>query len=938
MSSTAVKSNFFSPLIFLAAMMGVLITFVAVTFTYYSLLQQEHDIHNARLVLIKEEIVRKVDALDEISHGMRTLFDASSEVESDEFRLLAENILTRHSHITSTSYLPRVAFDQKEKFEAEIREKGLIGFRIREVNDPSSVNDNATASDFYPVMFREPFTPISAKSLGLSYNTVPDFDQVIHKAISTSQATSSTHVPLKSSANEFVVIKAIYAGKDTPGSVEERMKTATGLVMLTVDGSKLLSSQFVKGVSFKLSLLDQLGENTIVENFIHGEKPSLIFPTWSEATFNFSSGTDGFRLATKIPVYIQGDKLVLLFGVLLVGLMVTALLYLQARSIAARTATLQQQHHDIKGVAEARAKELAWEKEKAHITLESIADAVITTDAHGRVDYLNPVAEKLTGWNEADALGKDIRNVFRIINEDNEDTVENPILASLRSSSVSRARETVCVLGRNGEKTAVEIVAAPILGKENTPSGAVLISHDVSLAKQMASQMEFQATHDSLTTLPNRTLLIDRLNQAISRGPWNKKKIAVLFLDLDRFKLVNDTRGHNVGDELLRHVANRLVSCLREGDTVSRLGGDEFVIVLHEVAAVDDVQALAQKIINIFKQPFMLGEEEFFTTASVGISIYPQDGDDSLTLMKKSDAAMYQAKAAGKNNFVFYSEEMIEQNKKTLSIEMELRRALERSEFELYYQPQVNSLTREVVGAEALLRWKHPQLGVVSPMDFIPIAEETGLIIPLGDWVIQKACAHRKLWYELGNTTLRVSVNISGVQFQHGGFLSKVEKALTETGLESKLLELELTEGILAEDSEMSAATLDKIKAMGVHMSIDDFGTGYSSLAYLKRFPVSTLKVDRCFVKDITTDADDAAICSTVIAMAHNLNLRVIAEGVEEEEQLEFLLAHHCDAIQGYYFSPPITESEFRKYLFASELHSEQSSEKKEQIPQPAET
>ena len=456
---------------------------------------------------------------------------------------------------------------------------------------------------------------------------------------------------------------------------------------------------------------------------------------------------------------------------------------------------------------------------------------------------------------------------------------------------------------------------APIVDDNNTISGSVLVFHDVSKARQMAQQMTYQATHDALTDLPNRMLLMDRLEQALSRAPWNRKSVAVLFLDLDRFKIVNDTLGHDIGDELLCQVAERMKDCVRNGDTISRLGGDEFVIVLTDLAAAEDANHVAEKVIDAFSRSFNLNDKEFYITTSIGVSMFPDHGEDPSTLMKNADIAMYQAKSSGRNNFLIYDEKMNSAGDQRLSLETDLRQALEKGELELYYQPQVNLETGEINSAEALLRWNHSSQGLISPMNFIPIAEETGLIIPIGQWVMEEACRQAKTWQSEGRKPIRIAVNIAHRQFVSGSLMLDVKRALNKSGLDPCYLELELTEGILAEDSHNAIATLDELKKMGIKLSIDDFGTGYSSFAYLKRFPLNALKVDRCFVKDITQDKDDAAICSAIIAMAHNLNLSVVAEGVEDEEQLAFLKKHDCDYVQGFYYSRPITAEDFFRLL-----------------------
>ena len=915
------SQRFLPPACVVAAIFGVLMTSAIVMFTYHSLIQQKTDVHNAQALLIKEQVVRKVDAIDEALHSMRTLFDASSEVDADEFRLLSDNLLSRHKHIVSTSYLPRVAQTDKETFEQNLKDKGFINFEINRGQGDAVTGSNA---NLFPVLYHEPYTPVALKKLGLDYNASLKAQAVITRAIKTSMTTVMVHAPLRSSGHEYSVVKAIYAGKDTPSAIDERLNSVHGLVELRVNAEEIFGKSLLPGLNMSMTVLSGGEPQELAHVLQPLEHDNTFFIQWHEDEYTFFSGNDEYRLEIRLPISFAFADIALLTGVFLISVMVSFLLILQARGFVERTRLLKRQHEEVQILADEKTKELAREKERAQITLESIEDAVVTTDRNGVIDYMNPIAEAVLGIAEHKAKGQRIEHIISIYSDDEKNLLSNPVLDCLDSVTPVRILETVTLVGQGKKKISAEVTAAPIVGKDEVLLGAVFVSHDVSVARKLANQMEFQATHDSLTGLPNRALLVDRLQQAISRAPWNKKHIAVLFLDLDRFKLVNDTMGHDVGDELLKQVASRLSVCLRDGDTVSRLGGDEFVIILRDLACVDDVALLANKLIEVFKRPFQLPLDEIFTSSSIGISIYPQDGDAPLVLMKKSDAAMYQAKAAGKDKFVFYNEEMTLKSTKTLNIEMELRRALERSEFSLFYQPQVNGETGEVIGVEALIRWHHPELGMVSPLEFIPIAEETGVIIPLGQWVIQTACRHRKAWYAAGNTDVRVSVNISGVQFQHPSLLPVVKRSLDETGIPADLLELELTEGVLARDSDVSVKTLSKLHEMGVHMSIDDFGTGYSSLSYLKRFPLSTLKVDRCFVKDIISDPDDAAICTAIIAMAHQLNLRVIAEGVETEDQLDFLLRYQCNAIQGYYYSPPVPEEKIRVMLLEHKSFSRQ--------------
>jgi diguanylate cyclase (GGDEF)-like protein/PAS domain S-box-containing protein len=438
---------------------------------------------------------------------------------------------------------------------------------------------------------------------------------------------------------------------------------------------------------------------------------------------------------------------------------------------------------------------------------------------------------------------------------------------------------------------------------------------DITEQKQAEERLHYLAHHDSLTDLPNRLLLLDRLSQALSRVRWHKRLVAVLFLDLDHFKRINDTLGHDVGDLLLKAVAQRLGSCIREGDTVARMGGDEFTVILTDVAQSEDVPKVAQKIIDAISQHFILAGHELFMTTSIGISLFPNDGENAQTLLKNADAAMYRAKEQGRNHYQHYSPAMNVRTLERLALESSLRHALERKELLLYYQPRVDLNTGQIICMEALLRWQYPDLGIIPPNQFIPLAEETGLIIPIGEWVLRTACQQNKLWQKMGLRPIRVAVNLSPRQFEERNIVETVSKVLRDTHLDPNYLELELTESLIMKNAESSCARLSQLNAMGIEVSIDDFGTGYSSLSYLRRFPIHALKIDQSFVRDITTDPDDSVIVTAMIILAHSLKLKVIAEGVETKEQLDFLRSLKCHEMQGYVFSRPLPEEEVTKLL-----------------------
>ncbi|MCL4472238.1 MAG: EAL domain-containing protein [Gammaproteobacteria bacterium] len=431
-----------------------------------------------------------------------------------------------------------------------------------------------------------------------------------------------------------------------------------------------------------------------------------------------------------------------------------------------------------------------------------------------------------------------------------------------------------------------------------------------------AEQNLAQATsYDMLTGLPNRALFLDRLGHAISHAAHSGQMMAVMLIDIDNFKTINDTLGHSLGDILLQEIAERLRHLVPDDDTLARLGGDEFAIILEEMSEIEEAALVSQKVIDIFGRPFMQTSQEIYVTPSMGVTIYPLDGRDSDNLLRNADTAMYRAKEYGRNNFRFYTTDMNALAVERFAMEGALRRAMEREEFLLYYQPQLDIRSGLVVGVEALLRWQHPERGMVPPGDFIPLLEENHLIIPVGEWVLRTACAQSMAWSDEGLPPLRMAVNLSAHQFHQENLAEMIDGILRETGIDPRLLELELTEGLLMENTSETSAVLAQLKMQGLQIAIDDFGTGYSSLSYLKRFPIDRLKIDRSFVRDISTDPNDAAIAVAVINLARSLGLSVIAEGVETREQLAFLDVQKCDEYQGFYFSRPIPAEEIAQLL-----------------------
>jgi diguanylate cyclase (GGDEF)-like protein/PAS domain S-box-containing protein len=467
----------------------------------------------------------------------------------------------------------------------------------------------------------------------------------------------------------------------------------------------------------------------------------------------------------------------------------------------------------------------------------------------------------------------------------------------------------------NGRDRYLLLNAAPIRNSKGELLAVIQTLQDITERKQYEEQLEYQVNHDQLTGLPNRNLLADRIRQTLFVAQRNHNQVAVIIIDLNQFKFINDNLGHDSGDEALMVIAERLTSCMRAGDTVARQGGDEFVIIISNPTAADSAALVAEKIQKALALPFSINEHELIITCSMGISVFPKDGEDALTLMKNADVAMYRAKEMGRNNFQFFAEEMNARSLMRMTMEKHLRRALDRNELSLHYQPKVSLLSGHITGMEALLRWNSPELGMVSPASFIPLAEETGLIEQIGEWVLRTACAQNKAWQNAGLTAMTVAINLSVRQFRQTNIASVIGQILRDTGLDPRFLELEITESLILQNSDSVITILNELKGMGISLTMDDFGTGYSSLSYLKRFPFDKIKIDQAFVRDITSNPNSAAIAKTVIAMAHGLHLKVIAEGVETEGQLQYLRDNNCDEIQGYFFSRPIPAGNFEELL-----------------------
>ena len=544
--------------------------------------------------------------------------------------------------------------------------------------------------------------------------------------------------------------------------------------------------------------------------------------------------------------------------------------------------------------------------------LDNVVDGIITIDEQGVIESYNPATKRIFALGDYDISGRNLTSLLSPASLKNYYSYCGQCFQNL--SNQTAANETCELTGKRLDDSEFPLEIALSRMQVSGTRLYIVVVRDITERKRAEERLVYLANYDELTGLPNRTLFRDRLNQAVAHAKREHRLVGVIFFDLDHFKKINDTLGHHAGDQLLLGAAKRLKKTVRELDTVARLGGDEFMVILESIKHVDEITDIVTKMLVALEKPFMLGSQEAFIAASAGIAIYPFDDNDIDNLVKNADTAMFRAKEQGGNTYQYFKAEMNTKAVERLKLESALRYALERNEFQLHYQPRIDLNTGTVLGMEALLRWNNPQLGPISPVQFIPLLEETGMIVAVGDWVLKTACQQTRRWHEAGYR-LSVSVNLSVRQFRQKDLVTRFRAILKETGFDPAFLELEITESLLVENVEAAVSILGDFHKEGLKISIDDFGTGYSSLSYLKRFPINTLKIDRSFVRDVIDDPDDAVITAAIVALARSLRMNVIAEGVETLEQLDYLKSLQCDEAQGFYFSKPLSATDFESFL-----------------------
>ena len=550
------------------------------------------------------------------------------------------------------------------------------------------------------------------------------------------------------------------------------------------------------------------------------------------------------------------------------------------------------------------------EHENASATLRAIGDAVITTDKQGCIEFMNPAAEKILACPLEKAKNRQFTDVCQIVKKD-----ESTILASHFLTAEEQRADAKIIRNQNKIEYAVRMTCSPFFSVDGTQVGCVYALTDLTEIISINKKIAYIATHDDLTGLANRTLIQDLMEQAISSATRDNLIFAVLFIDLDGFKKVNDGMGHGCGDLLLQNVAKRLQACVRQSDTTARWGGDEFIVLLDKLTYPSDAADVSIKIKKNLAMPFKIRNQEVFITPSIGISLFPVDGRQVNFLIARADTAMYNIKLRGKNNFCFYSHELESQAKEKLILDAELRQALQSNEFKIYYQPQVDLNSDRLIGMEALIRWQHPEKGMLTPDQFIPLAEETGLIVPIGEWLVKTLCQQLESWQHQGLPVIQVAINLSARQFLQKDLVSVITHQIDKHGISTDSLQIEITESMMIHDLNQVINIMNEFKAAGISIAIDDFGTGYSSLEYLKRLPIDKLKIDKSFIGNVLHNSDDASIVQAVIAMGHNMNMQIIAEGVETKEQATFLHEQKCDFAQGYYFSKPVSAASMREKI-----------------------
>ncbi|WP_377703104.1 EAL domain-containing protein [Pseudoduganella sp. UC29_71] len=884
---------------------------------------------HARLFVLQQGVDSAIAGLGSVNQ----LFASREHVSRKEFHLYTRPILARAPYVQGISHLRIISHAERAALEAELAAV-VPGTVLTEMRDGKQAVAGERAS--YRVI--EYIEPMAGNQNALGLDTAyPVLDGgARQQAYDSGQPTAGKLVRLAQGPEPrlgVIVSMPEYRYGAEPADAAARRAALVGETAMV-----LRPADMIEKIYAAAGLRDGMGLNLRVYAGAEQDEGALVFeslqpppaqdtlPRWlypaapARLVQPFDvAGKTWLMVASQPPGAPVGDHLASIFTLAL-GAIVSVLGAAYVHSLASRNRHVQQRVDQ----RTAELKEVNRTMRLHDRAIESNVNAIIITEGAPAytVAYVNPAFERLTGYSSAEMIGRSTRMLH---GEDVDQPGVSEVIAAVREQREGRA--VLRHYRKDGTMFWNDVYVSPVRDEHGEVTHFVSFMHDITAIKAYETELHHQSTHDALTGLPNRVLLLDRLRQTITHSERKGHALWVVSLDLDRFKFTNSRLGHKGGDRLLQAVAERLQLALRPVDTVARIGGDEFALMLlPEQGALSPRADQVQRVLDCLAAPLLIDGQELFFTCSAGIAVYPADSADPGALMERADIAMYRAKEMGGNNYQFYTPAMNEQLGERMLIEGALRTALERRELVLHYQPQVDTASGRIVGMEALIRWQHPELGMVAPNRFIPLAEETGLILPVGAWVLRTACQQLMAWRAAGaaggaRDALRIAVNVSARQMAEPDFVQSVAAVLAETGLPPSCLELELTESQVMNDVEHAISVMHEVKKLGVLLAIDDFGTGYSSLAHLKRFEIDVLKIDQTFVRDLTVDPDDAAIVTTIIALAANLKLDVISEGVETLEQMAFLRQHGCRQMQGYYFSRPVPAAAFEAVLAENEAH-----------------
>ena len=873
------------------------LTFLAwrATTTYVDNLAQSR--FDARVSAAHATLTSQLVANAQALRGAQAYVGATGQPSRQDWLRMYETVRFGENHpgFNGIAYLQAIA--QKEAAGAlRVLKKSHPDFAIRPPGE----------RDFYVVVSAyEPATPLNRKAIGADSWSNAERRRTLESARDSGQTRITGKITLamdKAEENRpgFLMYQAVYRNGLLPDTVEERRQKLLGFIVAPFRIGTLAEQIYTSsGVDIALRIVDLA--NTTGDPVFHATHPALDFSkTGYQQSLPISIGDRTWNiLYASLPAFEAANDRSQPTRLAAGGLLVSLLLFVIVWSIISTRARAIR-------MAQRMTRSLRDNETKLRELFAQAPLAIWTIDREGKILECNDKLPEYVGSTREKIIG------LNLLTDVKDHSLIEPIRRAIAGEAV--IFESPYISSTGNRNSIYQFHFQPVT-LDDEFAFVLAFAEDISARKVAEAYVEHMAHHDALTGLANRSLLNDRLKQAIANAQRSHHIQAVLFIDLDHFKEVNDTVGHTAGDALLIEVAHRLRECVRESDTLARIGGDEFVILLTNITGINDCSRVAEKMIATVALPISVENHVFNITTSVGIAVWPNDGGDAEALMRNADVAMYHAKNSGRNNYQFFAQEMNAHALESMAMEAALRNALKRNEFLLHYQPQIDFASGRIIGAESLLRWQHPELGLVPPGRFIPIAEERGLIGKLGDWVLHAVCRQAVVWQKAGIRLVPIAVNISALQFKEGALRDSVLSALDESGLAPEFLVLEITESVLMDDVDQAINVLRELGEMGIAIEIDDFGTGYSSLSYLKRLPIHRLKIDQSFVRDLTTDPDDAAIIGAIISMARNLKLEIIAEGVETAAQAAFLHAQGCQAMQGFLFSRPQAADDFARLL-----------------------